>query len=136
MEVLFKSIMQQADIAMSWSMAGFGAILFVWSRIYGVVENKALFSYRFPAFLILPFVLFLLSVIFHYLLGATITGFNWELISGHTQNGDAITDTTSHFNNEYGELLNIFAIVQLYSSVVGIFVLSLWFLFNVLGKNK
>ena len=131
MDEMLRGILLQAETSMSLSIAGLGAILFSWSRMYQVIENKDLNGFRAPAVLLLPFSLFIVSIVFHYVLLSGVTGFRWELQMGHAQKLTPITDAVAHFRNEYASKIYYISAFQLLSSLLGIVSLALWFVWNV-----
>lgn len=135
MEELLKSILLQAETSMSLSLAGLGAILFSWSRMYQVVESKDLSGFSFPTALIFPFILFIISLVCQYVLVSGVTGFRWELILGHAQKLIPIADPVAHFRDEYARKIYYVAAIQLISSLMGILSLAIWFLWNVYRRR-
>ena len=137
MEILLESISTQSEAAFSLSIAGIGAILFAWARLYQVIDSADMRGFRRPALLIMPFVFFVLSVLCRYLVLSLITGYNWELVTGHAQTNVVISDPVIHFISEYSQLLYVISSVQLGLSIVGLLLLSIWYIWNIfLGEKR
>ncbi len=127
----------QSDLATGLATAGFGAIIFTWLRIYGVVAGKELSNFRQPLWLIVPAILFLVSLAMSYLISGTITGYYFELADGaNQQTHKAIADPVEHFRSQYAPTMQPLGFIQLASSVLGVLVVAGWYMANVFETSR
>lgn len=132
---MFGSTISQLDSLLSLSTAGVGVIFYIWSRLFGFVKNEAEINYKHPLLLCVPLVAFIISIALYFSLQSAVSGFYWELLTGHAQTGEKITDPAEYFKVEYKNIYMVFSTLQLFLTLAGLIVLSFWLAYNVLKRG-
>ncbi|WP_417309919.1 hypothetical protein [Devosia sp.] len=130
------ALRSQVELAFSVSALAFGAIVFAWARLFGVIASKDMRGFSAAGALAVPMILLLIAMSAGYVIVAAMSGFRYELVTGvNASNLEKIDDEVSHFELEYLELLQLLGWVQLLCSATAIIFVSAWYAWNAL-KNK
>ena len=129
---LIQAIQTQTRMITTISSGGAGLIILTWFRVLGLKEDIDLRSFKWPLVLILPLCLFVICLIISYIISAAISGYYAELLIGKSSScGDCppINDAAAHFIEDYFVLQSIGA-VQLLSGIIGLLILTGWYILN------
>ena len=133
---MIDAIRLQSDIATGVSVAGVGAILATWGRLFGIGSEKRLTGFSLPSVLVFPLILFSSSFVLNYILYSSITGFYYEISTGiNATSGDKITNPGQYFNDEYVDFLGALSLFQMISIVAGLVLLCTWFFINIVRRD-
>ena len=134
---LTDSIRIQGDIITTISGVAIGFVLLTWVRVRGLASDVNLTGFRQPNVLILPLLLFLGAFILGYILSSALTGYFAEIVSGVNFSNDCkITDPKQHFLDDYYDFLDLLGKTQFWFSIIGMLVLSLWFILNLVSLSN
>jgi hypothetical protein len=121
----------QIDTINSMSAFGAGGVLAIWGSKLRINNNLAVDGFRWAEVLLLPFGLFIGSIILGYFMSASIAGYHYEILNGRVL-GKAITvPARTHFLNEYQMTFKAMSTYHIALSLAGIIGLALWFIANV-----
>ncbi len=121
------------------SSAGAGVIILTLARMIGIRDDMDLSRFRKPLLLLIPFLLFVVSVILGYLMSSAVTAYFAEVAIGHEfgHTDKVIKDPSAYFLREYLDTLGSMGGWQLYLSMLGIVSVASWFVWNAAGHiNK
>ena len=133
---LLAAIRAQIDVVTALSSGGFGVIILTWSRILGIFDNASRYSFRKPAFLILPGSFLLLAIIVGYLAGSLTTGYHVEIANGvDSSSKEKIADARKYYFDSYHITFHWWMLVQLCLSTAGIVLMAGWFTWNIINPK-
>lgn len=122
----------QSETLTALSVAGLGAVGVLWAQVVGLArEGLAVEHYRRPALLVIPGALFLIALSAGYMISMATTGFYLEVVRGSTT-----LAPEQRFTAEYDSFLRWVSSIQLGSSFLGVFSLSVWFAANQLLNGR
>jgi hypothetical protein len=125
----------QIDTINAMSAFGVGGVLAIWASKLRINDNLSMDGFRWAELLLLPFVLFIGSIILGYFMSAFIAGYHYEILTQRAF-GKIITVTPkTHFVNEYQVKFKVMSAFHVILSLAGIIGLALWFIANVAWGN-
>lgn len=133
---LLSAIRTQIDIITTLSSGGLGVIILTWGRLFGILDDANLSSFKRPGFLVIPASALLCAVILGYLAGGQTTGYLTEIAQTKSASGDAIVDAKSHYFSDYRASFDNMMTIQFVTSLTGIILVATWFAWNVLANKR